>query len=518
MASIARRPLRILAYVGVWFAAAFVITTALFFTGSRQVEVASHDAVVRPNLSGEAVLLTGPVLPDVRIAGTGVLGVGIRLDKTDATSTDELVRRYAYIASQPEGQVARVTGALEDMLLDAALRGAVLGLVPLAVWVLVGRQRRRDLAARTHLPQVLVAVGVTVVLGACLVQPWTDDAPPDDELDWVSIEDFLGPQVPVPEGLEDVEVRGDVTTAQTRRLIDSAIDTYEKSKVFYAQAAEGAATLDLRQPREGDTVVAFVSDRHDNIGMDPVARAIADRAGATAVYDGGDDTSNGKSWEAFSLDSVSEAFDGLDRWAVAGNHDHGAFVHEYLADHGWTMLDGEVVDGPGDTTLLGVDDPRSSGLGSWRDETGLSFDEVEQRLADEACATEERLTTMLVHDANLGREALARGCVDLVLGGHLHVRSGPTRVDGDNGEIGYTYTTGTTGGAAYAIAIGSKPRRNAEVSLVTYREGRPAGIQWVTLQPNGVFQIGTYVPLRYPEPVETEDEFQEEPEGEATTP
>ena len=170
-----------------------------------------------------------------------------------------------------------------------------------------------------------------------------------------------------------------------------------------------------------------------------MARAIADAAGATAVFDGGDDTSTGKSWEAFSLDSVTAAFDGLDRWGVAGNHDHGAFVHGYLVDHGWTMLDGEVVDGPGGSTLLGVDDPRSSGLGSWRDETGLSFAEVEHRLADAACAADERVTTLLVHDANLGREALDRGCVDLVLGGHLHVRSGPTAGRrGRTGEVGYT--------------------------------------------------------------------------------
>ena len=274
-------------------------------------------------------------------------------------------------------------------------------------------------------------------------------------------QEFLGPQVPLPDELDEVEVRGDVTTSQTRRLVESAIDTYDKSKTFYADAAEEAATLPLRVPEEGDTVVAFVSDRHDNIGMDAVARAIADAAGATAVYDGGDDTSAGKSWEAFSLDSVTAVFDDLARWGVAGNHDHGDFVHSYLEAQGWTMLDGEIVEGPGGATLLGVDDPRSSGLGSWRDETGLSFDEVSARLADAACAADDRLSTMLVHDANLGREALDRGCVDLVLGGHLHIRVGPERVFGANGRVGYSYTTGTTGGAAYAIAIGSKPRRPA---------------------------------------------------------
>ncbi len=496
----ARTAMGVAAYVGTWLVCAVLVTAALFFSSTRSIELASHDAVVQPTTTGDAVLETGPVLPDVRIGGVGLIGVEIRLEKTDVSSLDELVQRYGYIAGQPEGQIATVTDTVEDMLLDAAVRGAIVGLLPIAVWLLIGRDRRRELVRRARLPQVLIVVGVVVVLGVGLLQPWTDDRSVDDgAVDWVSLQDFLGSQVPLPEGLDVVEVRGDVTTAQTRRLIESAVDTYDKSKVFYADAAARAAELSLREPGERDTVVAFVSDRHDNIGMDPVARAIADRAGATAVYDGGDDTSNGKSWEAFSLDSVSEAFGDLDRWAVAGNHDHGSFVRDHLAEHGWTMLAGEVVEGPGGTTLLGVDDPRSSGLGSWRDETGLSFAEVEGRLADAACDAEERVTTMLVHDANLGRTALARGCVDLVLGGHLHVRSGPTQVIGPDGEIGYTYTTGTTGGAAYAIAIGSKPRRAADVSLVTYRDGRPAGIQAVTLQPNGVFEVGAWSPLTYEE-------------------
>jgi hypothetical protein len=457
--------------------------------------------VLRPNLTGQAVVHTGPVLPDVRVDAPGAIGVDIRLGKTDASSTDELMQRYAFIASEPEGQVDKVTDAVRSMALDAALRGAIIGLVPVLTWLLVGRARRRDLAGRVHLPQASIAVLLVVLTGIGLWQPWsTGDESLDADSDWVPLAEFLGPEVPLPHDLDGIEVLGDVTTAQTRRLIESAIDTYDKSKTFYADAAAKAAALPVREPEEGDTVVAFVSDRHDNIGMDSVARAIADVAGATAVYDGGDDTSAGKSWEAFSLDSVTAAFEGLDRWAVAGNHDHGDFVHSYLGDHGWTMLDGEVVDGPGDTTLLGVDDPRSSGLGSWRDETGLSFDEVGQRLADAACDADERLSTMLVHDANLGSEALERGCVDLVLGGHLHIRVGPERITGENGRTGYRYTTGTTGGAAYAIALGSKPRRAADVSLVTYRNGRPAGIQWVTLQTNGIFQVGTYVPLRLTEP------------------
>lgn len=497
MPSIGRAAVKVLAYVGAWLVGALVVTAVLFFSSSRSVELASHDAVVRPNLTGYAVLQTGPVLPDVRVDSGRRLGVDIRLEKTDARSIDELVRRYGYIGGQAEGQVATVTGALEDMLRDAAVRGAVVALVPIAVWLLVGRTRRRELRDRLGPRQALIGVAAVTVLGVGIWQPWSEPRVEEDDGEWVSLADFLGPEVPVPKDLDEVQVRGDVLTGQTRRLIESAVETYDKSKAFYATAADLAADLDLRVPEEGDTVVAFVSDRHDNIGMDPVARAIADAGGATAVFDGGDDTSTGKSWEAFSLDSVSKAFEGFDRWGVTGNHDHGDFVHDHLADRGWTMLDGEIVEGPGGTSLLGVGDPRSSGLGSWRDESGLTFDEVAARIADAACASEERVTTILVHDANLGRPALDRGCADLVLGGHLHVRVGPTEVVGENGEVGHTYTSGTTGGAAYAIAIGSKPRRSADVSLVTYRDGRPLGIQWVTLQPNGVFEVGDWVPLTY---------------------
>ena len=173
-----------------------------------------------------------------------------------------------------------------------------------------------------------------------------------------------------------------------------------------------------------------MSDRHDNIGMDPVARAIADQGDATFLLDAGDDTSTGGSWEAFSLESLDQAFDDYDtRVSMAGNHDNGDFVTS-TARPGFTTLDGKVVDGPAGMRLLGVADPRSSGLGTWRDERGISFEEQEQRLADLACehdADGDRINTLLVHDANSGRRRPQRGCVDLVLAGHLHEQVGRPR-------------------------------------------------------------------------------------------
>ena len=476
-----------------------VATVTLFLSGSRTIVVASHDATVQPTFDGDVVVRTGPLLPDVRRQGDGPVGVEVVLGKTEAGSPDELISRYAFIASQPEAQVAKVEAAVRDIAVSAAVRGLALGLLPLAVWLLLGPHRRGELFRGLRTRKGAVGGVLLVALPLALWQPWDRDADTQEaEQDWITLGTFLGGAVPLPDEADGLEVRTGPTTTQTRRLIASAVSTYDKSKAFYAAAAEEAAGLDLRRPEEGETVALLVSDRHDNIGMDPVARAVGDAAGATVVLDAGDDTSTGQPWEAFSLDSLDRTFDDLDRYAIAGNHDNGPFVIGYLDDLGWTTFDGEAVEGPGGGLVLGVDDPRSSGLGDWREETGLSFGEVEDRLADAACASEERIATLLVHDANLGRESLARGCVDLVVGGHTHVQRGPEAVLGEDGRIGWTYTNGTTGGAAYAIAVGSKPRREAGVSLVTYdEEGRPVGTQAVGLQTDGTFVVGDYAPLTY---------------------
>lgn len=481
-----------------WLGCALVLTAVLFLGGSRETTLAGHDAVVRPTLRGDVVVRTGPVLPDLRLPAGSRVGVDVTLGKTDVATTDALVQRYALIASSPEGAEARVREALGDLLYDSALRGGVLALVPLGAWTALGAARRGELLARARTGRGAGVVVLVLVGGLLVWQPWSEKTDATQR-SWVPLAQVLGPDVPVPDGLDDLEVSGDVTTRQTERLVRSAIDTYDRSRTFYRAAATSVADLDLRRPEEGETVALLVSDRHDNVQMDAVARALADAAGATVVLDAGDDTSAGKEWEAFSLDSLTAAFDdgpfARARYAVTGNHDNGPFVGTYLGEHGWRVLDGDVVDTAWGGPLLGVGDPRASGLGSWRDEKGLSFDEVRQRLADAACAAPERISTMLVHDARLGRDALARGCVDLVVGGHLHVQRGPEAVVGENGSIGWAYTNGTTGGAAYAIALGTKPRRAAGLTLLTYRDGRPVGVQPVQLDTDGTWTAGSYAAL-----------------------
>jgi hypothetical protein len=495
------RVLKLLVYAGAWAVLAAVAAAWIFVGSERTVEVASHDATVSPDFTGEVVLRTGPVLPDLRADSGSRIGVEIGLGKTDADSMEELTERYAAIAAQPDGQIAVVTRAVRTMAIAALVQGAALAAVPLVLWGAVGRDRRHDLLRRVHSPQGGIAAALALILLAGIVLPlrWGKTVPEPEK--WVALEELVGPEIALPEEAPDVEVLANATTVQTRRLLASAVSSYQQGQKFYEKAAEDAAQLGLREPSEGETVALLVSDRHLNIGMDRVARAVADRAGATAVLNAGDDTSVGERWEAFALDSLDEAFHDFEgRWAVAGNHDNGTFVRDYLSDLGWTYFDGTVVEGPGGSRLLGADDPRASGLGNWRDETGLGSEEVQQRLTEAACEADadgERIGTLLLHDADYGDGALARGCVDLVVGGHVHVQEGPTEVVGENGKVGYTYTNGTTGGAAYAIAIGTKLRRPAGLTLITYRDGRPVGVQAVTLQTNGRYDVDPWRALAY---------------------
>ncbi len=494
---------RRLVLVVAWALLALPLWLVVFLHSETDTVIASHDAVISPTLDHRVHVDMGPYLPDLRTRAPHRLGVEIVLGKTDAATAEDLVERYALLASRPDLEIHQVEREIKRLALVSAVRAGAIALVPVVLWVLLGDRRRRELLEAARHPTVrgiaMVAAGTAVVLVA-VVQPWREPQTAVRPATWIPLSEAV-PGVNVPDELNGIEVQAGLITDNTRRFVVSALASYDRSKVFYERLVDAAPNLrvSLRQPAEDETVAVLVSDRHDNIGMDPVVRAVAAEAGATVAIDAGDDTSTGEPWESFSLDSLERAFHDYDaRYAVAGNHDHGSFVSRHLADLGWTHLDGEPVVGPGGMRLFGVDDPRSSGLGSWRDEKGLTFAEMEDRVAGAVCELDERderVATLVVHDANLGRTALARGCVDLVVAGHLHVQVGPDRVVGENGKVGYTYTNGTTGGAAYAVAIGSKLRREAEFTFLTYRDGRPVGVQPVRISPTGQFTVDPYVAL-----------------------
>jgi predicted phosphodiesterase len=508
-----------------WAVVAVPVTLLGFVNGSRATAFAGHEAVVAPTFDGYATLDLGPYVPNLRYPSGRTMGVNIDLGSTTVTSYEALIERYATIGAQPAGEIAKVTDALRDLAVDSAVTGALVGLTGPGLWLLVGSRRRSELMSQVTLRRgaiggLVLAVGVVAV-----VQPWDRrQAATEQSALWRPIGDTVT-GVDIPEQAQPLEVQAGLFTSGTKRLAESMLDNYAKGLAFYDDLVAAVPEIadEIRTPEEDETVALLVSDRHDNVGMDKVARAIADAGGATVLLAAGDDTSTGSPWEAFSLDSLDRVFADYDhRYAVTGNHDHGEFVGQYFEELGFTRLDANRVEGPDDIRFFGADDPRSSGLGSWRDETGLSFKEHAELVADQLCEYDEegdRIATLLVHDANTGRYALERGCVDLVVGGHVHEQLGPTEFVGENGKLGYSYTNGTTGGAAYAIAIGSKIRRNAQVTLVTYREGRPVGLQPVTVRTVGDFRVNPYIELDPPvgEPVTDDVEDAEEGDEAAET-
>jgi hypothetical protein len=181
--------------------------------------------------------------------------------------------------------------------------------------------------------------------------------------------------------------------------------------------------------------------------------------------------------------------------AVAGNHDAGGHVENAMRKSGFTVLDSKPVEVEG-IRFLGDSDPTKTGLGSADQPGDETTSEQSKRLADIACDQPEdkRISTFVVHDPSSFADTAARGCATLLLSGHLHRQVGPESKVVD-GRAVTTYTNGTTGGAAYAFALGYTLRRPGEVTLITYQKGQPIGLQTVTAQLTGDVTVGAYSPL-----------------------
>ena len=202
------------------------VAVSLFLTSSRTVAVVGHDAVVRPTLARDAVVRTGPLLPDLRFRDVGPVGVTLELGKTEVGSIEELVERYAYIAGDPSAPITKVQDVVVDMAVTAALRGLAIGLVPVAFFLLLGRHRRGELFRGVRTRNGLLALVLVLALPVLVWQPWEDDeATLDDQGSWQTLAELAGPDVTLPAEVRDLEVRTGPVTTQSKRLVLSAVDT-----------------------------------------------------------------------------------------------------------------------------------------------------------------------------------------------------------------------------------------------------------------------------------------------------
>ncbi len=504
---VVRRILKVLALVLIGVIVGVPTALSTFEHSSRDVVIGAHDATVQPTFDGFATLDFGPVLPRMRVASDQPFGLGVAIDLGDSqvSNLDQLTAQDALIASQPQGEIAKISSTIVGMAEAAALRGlgagvlAVIGVI--LAWRAVGSDRRAAIRSRAVAPtrrQVIssVAVGATALASVGLLAVPEISRSPAEMNTWTKLK-FVVPDLPRDKVLDKVEVSQGAASRTGQALLESAVTTYRASVAFYGKLAETARTVAVRQPEEGEKTALVVTDRHDNIGMDKATRAVADQAKAKMLIDLGDDTSNGGNWEDFSINSLAKAFKGFTVVAVAGNHDTGPFIRKTMSKAGFHVLadKAETIDG---IRFLGSSDPRASGLTAGysgnESDTITAIRQQDDRLEAEACKAGD-VSVVLAHSPSGSKKTAASGCADLVLNGHLHRQVGPSVITGANGRRTETLTTGTTGGAVFAFALGSKLRRPAQVTIVTFKDGRPVGLQPVDFATGGEVTAQAFTPI-----------------------
>ena len=258
------------------------------------------------------------------------------------------------------------------MAISAALRGAGLGLAPLAVWWLLGPHRRGELFRGVRTREGCRRRSAPA--GACrslLWQPWNSaDDTQEAQREWEPLETFMA-GFPLPPEAAGIEIRTSPTTTQTQRLIQSAVDTFEKSKDFYDGAAADAADLDLREPERGR------DGRHRRQRSSRQHRHGPGGSGDRGAWRGnGRPRRRGRHLDRPAVGGVQPR---LARPRLPGPRPLRGRPATTTTAPSWTTTStssaGRCSTGPGwrrrgAVMLLGVDDPRSSGLGNWRDETG----------------------------------------------------------------------------------------------------------------------------------------------------
>ena len=216
------------------------------------------------------------------------------------------------------------------------------------------------------------------------------------------------------------------------------------------------------------------------------------------LIDLGDDTSNGGSWETFSINSLAREFRGFSIVAVAGNHDQGSSVTDTMKDRGFRVLTGRPVDVDG-IRFLGSSDPRSSGFTAGYDgeesDNIKAIEEQDQRLTEVACQ-DERVDVLVVHSAASARKASESGCVDLVLSGHLHRQVGPDVDRGGERPLHHHADDRLDRRCRLHVRAGQQAasRRPGHDRDVPRR--RPVGLQPVTFEPGGIIEVGDFTRVR----------------------
>ena len=297
--------------------------------------------------------------------------------------------------------------------------------------------------------------------------------------------------------------RGSATGAPTGTGSSSTPGTTSGADAEDEVGAEGTADEEAAEP----VTVVVVSDLHCNVGMARVIRSVVGLAGADVVLNAGDSTVNGTAVESYCVSAFADAVpSGVPLVIADGNHDSVQTAEQERAA-GARVLDGGVVEVAG-IRVLGDSDPNATRVGIGTLPVGEeTVADAGRRLADVACAEEDGVDLLLVHNPNVGNATLDRGCAPAQISGHLHRRVGPVPV----GE-GVRYVSTSTAGAALGQATIGPLNGVAEITVLRFdpdaREFMDQRL--VRIHPDGSVGVGLAVP--WPSPTREDVPGPDEPQ------
>ncbi|WP_345037597.1 metallophosphoesterase family protein [Georgenia daeguensis] len=234
---------------------------------------------------------------------------------------------------------------------------------------------------------------------------------------------------------------------------------------------EPSASAATEEPEPDPVTFLMVSDLHCNVGMASVIATAIEQTGAEVLLDAGDTVMSGTSVESYCVNAFARAVpDGVPVVVSTGNHD-SVTTAQQERQAGWTVLGGEVVEVAG-VRILGDTDPTLTAVGSGtRQERDETVPEMEQRLAEVACAAAESgdpVDILLVHNPRAGTATLDAGCAPLQLSGHWHRTVGPEVAGAGTRYISTSSGGGAGGGATVGPLTG-------EAELTVLRVDRATG-------------------------------------------
>lgn len=479
-------------------------TAGAAFLDPTNTEVGPHEATVTLSMDSALTIDISPlgsiILPQ---EGTNGFGAQVELGEIPGTDSDDPNQVELFTEADVEEYVQffSSTESTQDEAISAIARNALGfaplgGLVTLGLYGLVGRRRWAELWERTHDPiakRILIGGAVLSLTTSCVA--WNQAS-----------EDTEGVGIPISSAFDDTGLEGArVTGKPLQNLLNQygaqAMGYIERNNTFFSEVEHNLVTAFAQErilrPNDNYQLILFETDEHLNFGMATISGRAAELAQVSMFISAGDLTASGTVVENRYIGHLARQLAGVDkRVVVTGNHD-SEHTEEALRQHGFTVLNGEIVDING-LTILGDDDPRRSAFGQGIQPEG---DETEQdmseRLRDIACE-DGSVDILVTHDPDV--VAYARDCIRLGLSGHTHQGRGEY-LETSGADTVFHLTGDSSGGADHDRPTYGPLRTTARLYLLKVSEetGNPVFYQTISIAPDATVSVEQPVYIEQPD-------------------